>query len=1095
MNRFKKKLLSSIIAFIFILITIIPNISVYASTLSDDALLDLESKGCFEFFLKEANTDPSSPGYGLIRDRALDDKNQNTTSPNTSTYNSCSVASVGFGLSAVVIGTERGWISRDAAYERELGTLNTLLNNADNVNGFFYHFLNIGTAKRLNGSEASIIDTAIAINGAITAGEYFGGEIKDKAQELYDRVDWTWYKDTKSNQFYMGYTPEKGFTGHWDFYAEQLMLYILGAGSSTHPINPDMFYSFTRHYSSYGNYPKFINSWFGSIFTYQYSYSWIDFRNKLDSKGVNWWANSIIASKSSRQFAIDESSKYKTFGENSWGLTASDGPNGYEGRYGSIPSGTSNDQNFVDGTLAPSGALGSIAFTPKESIAALRNYYENYPNLWGKYGLKDAYNVDKNWYDSDVIGIDKGVTLLMIENYRSNLIWKCNMKNKNIQTGMQKVGLKNIGTSIFDDFEGNTLNTGWVDGGDKCYNLNVTKDNPCTGTHSLKVEYNKANFPWSFMKTTLKNASLDGDNLTAMVYNSSNSPLKLLLKIETTAGSHEHSFTITDTSKWEQISWDISAFRNDLTNVKDVLIFAAPGEENSTGKFYIDDISIQTKVNASNVYIDGNSIVGETLHGSYDYYDSNNIAEGKSKYEWLRADSIDGEYNPIDGAVSKTYTITNNDVGKFLKFQVTPVNANNYSGFAVQSSPTASADVPVPVAQNVTITKAPVDKVFVIDDFSSDTLKNNWADSGDKCYNLSINKTMSPDKSGCLKVDYDKKTDWGFFYYKFDKITDLSNSNLMSFDACGNAKFIVKFEDDKGNGVKENTFTVNSSEFKQFTWDISGFNNLLGKVNRILIFAAPGNSGVNGTFYLKNFETRSRTITDVTKEGGVPNVGETLYANYTYHDSKGDKEDGTTFKWLRSEKADGMYTEIPGAKGSSYTLTKDDLAKYIKLEVTPKTSGGRISGDSALSSPSNQVYGTLISNIALNKNTDTLSVGDSDMLNAVVSPSDAVKKDLIWSSDNPKVVSVDSNGKITALSEGAANITASASDGSGKSAVCNVTVKPKVSNSNITGNSQSSKISGCLPKTGGISSLDLIVIGFILLSSGTILVLKKRHIE
>ena len=762
MNNFKKKLLSLFLAFIFVFITIVPNMSAAASSISDDALLDLESKGCFEFFLKEANTNPSSPGYGLIRDRALNDKNENTVSPNTEAYNSCSVASVGFGLSALVIGAERGWITKDAAYQRALGTLNTLLNNADNVNGFFYHFLNMNTAKRLNNSEVSIIDTAIAINGAITAGEYFGSEIKDKAQKLYDRVDWTWYRDPSNNQFYMGYTPEKGFAGHWDFYAEQLMLYILGAGSSTHPINSDMFYSFTRHYSSYGNYPKFINSWFGSIFTYQYSYSWIDFRNKLDNKGVNWWANSVIASKSSRQYAIDESSKFKTLGENSWGLTASDGPNGYNGRYGSIPCAISNDQNYVDGTLAPSGALGSMAFTPQESIKALRNYYENYPDLWGKYGLKDAYNVDKNWYDTDVIGIDKGVTLLMIENYRTNLVWKYNMKNKNIQTGMQKVGLRNIGTSTFDDFECNTLNTGWIDGGDKCYSLNVTNENPCTGSHSLKVEYNKGNFSWSFMKTTLKNVSLNGDTLTAMVYNTSNSPLKFLLKIETATGNHEQPFTILSTNKWEQISWDISSFRNDLANLKDVLIFAAPGEENSSGKFYIDDINIKTKVNASNVYVDGNIVVGETLHGYYDYYDADGTAEGDSKCQWLRADSVDGEYKPIDGANAKTYTITTNDVGKFLKFQVIPVNANNYMGFAVQSDATKSAEVSVPVAQNVTITKAPVDKIFVIDDFNSDTLNSSWADSGDKCYTLSIDKTLTPDKSRCLKVDYNKKTEWDF---------------------------------------------------------------------------------------------------------------------------------------------------------------------------------------------------------------------------------------------------------------------------------------------------------------------------------------------
>ncbi|MFD0717503.1 glucoamylase family protein [Paenibacillus sp. GCM10027626] len=395
-----------------------------------EALLDRESRLSFDFFWQEANTDEGSDGYGLIRDRA-------PGNPHVS-----SIASVGFGLTALAIGAERKWVGRKEAEERAIGTLSTLLERAEHVNGFFYHFLQMDTARRTGNSEVSIIDTAIALNGAITAGEYFGGETKQIAEQLYRRVNWEWYRDPQQNMFYMGYSPEEGFQGHWDFYAEQLMLYFLAAGSPTFPADPDMLYSFVRHTGSYGGGEPFIHAWFGSIFTYQFSHAWFGLQGKSDKEGVDWWENSIRASRASRQFAIDQSGVYNTFGPAAWGLTASDAPHGYEGLYGAPPSGYSNDAHRVDGTLAPAGALGSIVFTPEESLAALEHYY-NISELVGEYGLKDAYNTARSpaWFAADVIGIDKGITLLMAENYRTGFVWEWFMKNKYVQHGMKAAGV------------------------------------------------------------------------------------------------------------------------------------------------------------------------------------------------------------------------------------------------------------------------------------------------------------------------------------------------------------------------------------------------------------------------------------------------------------------------------------------------------------------------------------------------------------------------------------------------------------------------------------------------------------------------------
>lgn len=401
-------------------------------TLSDEQLLEAESKGCFDFFWNEANHDPASPGYGLIRDRA-------PGNPQV-----CSVAAVGFGLTALVIGVERGWVSREDAGTRALGTLKTLLCHAEQVHGFFYHFLHMRTAKRYWNCEVSVIDTALAVCGALTAGEYFGGEVAEKAREIYTRVQWPWYVDPVDQRFYMGYFPEKGFFGKWDMYAEQLMMYFLAAGSPTHPASPEMFYHFARTTEGCGGAEPIIYSYFGSIFTYQFSHAWFDLRNRKDRKGVDWWANSVMASRAGRQYCMDHAGRFKTYGPESWGLTACDGPHGYNGVYGAPPRALRGIHEGNDGTVPPCGAAGSIVFTPREAMDALLHYYDKYPELWGRYGFRDAYNLDVKpaWFASDVIGIDKGVTLLMIENYRSGLVWEVFMRNDCAVRGMELAGVK-----------------------------------------------------------------------------------------------------------------------------------------------------------------------------------------------------------------------------------------------------------------------------------------------------------------------------------------------------------------------------------------------------------------------------------------------------------------------------------------------------------------------------------------------------------------------------------------------------------------------------------------------------------------------------
>ena len=227
-----------------------------------------------------------------------------------------------------------------------------------------------------------------------------------------------------------------------DLYAEQFMMYFLGVASPTHPINKEMFYDFGRKVGSYKEH-EMIYTHTGSIFTYQFSHAWLDLRNTKDRLGVDWFENSKVATLANRQYCIDNPDNLKTYNENAWGMTACETPHGYDGSQGALPS-CNNNTNTADGTVPPCGPIGSIVFTPQESISAMNYLYENFPKLWGKYGFFDAYNLDVEipWFSDTVIGIDKGISIIMLENYRTGLIWDLTMKNKYIKNAMELLEIR-----------------------------------------------------------------------------------------------------------------------------------------------------------------------------------------------------------------------------------------------------------------------------------------------------------------------------------------------------------------------------------------------------------------------------------------------------------------------------------------------------------------------------------------------------------------------------------------------------------------------------------------------------------------------------
>ncbi len=392
--------------------------SLPSEKLTDKELLEVVQKAAFYFFWNEAD-----PKTGLIKDRCK--------AFTKADFPAASIASVGFGLTAICLADNKGWISHEKAYERVFNTLKFLKDGVENEHGFYYHMINMKDYSRWDDIELSSIDTALLLAGVIFAGEYFKEtEIKKLADEIYERVDWPWMLN-RGKTLSMGWKPESGFLPyHWSHYNELMILYILAIGSPTHPIPAECWRAWQRaplhHYKGC----KFFGA--TALFTHQYSHIWVDFRNKND-RFADYFKNSIMATKANRQWCIDNSKKSKTYGPDSWGLTACDGPDGYKA-YGA-PYGTN------DGTVAPTASIGSFVFTPKLSMSAIRYMYENYKDrIWGRYGFVDSYNWDRNWVATYYIGIDQGPIVLMIENHHSGFVWKYFMQNKHIQRAMNLCG-------------------------------------------------------------------------------------------------------------------------------------------------------------------------------------------------------------------------------------------------------------------------------------------------------------------------------------------------------------------------------------------------------------------------------------------------------------------------------------------------------------------------------------------------------------------------------------------------------------------------------------------------------------------------------
>lgn len=380
---------------------------------------DLERRA-LRFF--EEQTDAVS---GLTRDRASTAGGQGGAP--------ASIAATGFALSVWCIADNRHWLATGEARRRVLRTLRFVATQVPHERGWIYHFLDMRTGARVWECEASTVDTALFLQGALQAREYLKDpEVTRLVNLLYARIDWSWALNGGTTLSH-GWRPENGFIPHrWDSFAEMLGLYLLGIGAPANPLPPATWRAWKRGpVVTYGG-RTFIQC--PPLFTHQYTQAWFDFRGLSDA-GVNYWQNSIDATLAQREWCAAKTVDFPEWSREIWGVTASDGPRGYSAH--GVPFGPHDE---FDGTIAPCAAGGSLPFAPRECMSALLKIWVVGPKLWGRYGFVDAFNPRNGWVSTDVVGIDVGITLLMAENMRSGFVWQYFMAAPEVKRSLRLAG-------------------------------------------------------------------------------------------------------------------------------------------------------------------------------------------------------------------------------------------------------------------------------------------------------------------------------------------------------------------------------------------------------------------------------------------------------------------------------------------------------------------------------------------------------------------------------------------------------------------------------------------------------------------------------
>lgn len=423
--------------------------------LSDSALLDVVQRQTFRFFWDYAH-----PVSGLARERTgsvrcdyyWDFINEAEDVPNfgTGTFGpeDCAIGGTGFGIMATIVAVERGWVGRDTALRR-LVKMVDFLNKADSYHGIFPHFMNGTTGKTVpfgnldDGSD--LVETSYLLMGLLCAREYFSQDtplevyFRNRVTNLWNIANWNWHTNGSNHMLYWHWSVENGFDMNFPIrgFNECLITYIMAASSPTHPISPDVYYNGWVNSTAYLNNKTYYGlklplgfEYGGPLFFAHYTFQGID------PRGLKDWHTDYMEQNThhtliNRAYCIDNPKKFMGYSEKSWGLTAGDSFKGYAAH---CPQ---DDR----GVIQPTAALSSFPYTPEYSMQALRHfYYDLGDKIWTEYGFTDGFSETHDWYAKTHLAIDQGPIIVMIENYRTGLLWNLFMKIPDVQNGLKRLG-------------------------------------------------------------------------------------------------------------------------------------------------------------------------------------------------------------------------------------------------------------------------------------------------------------------------------------------------------------------------------------------------------------------------------------------------------------------------------------------------------------------------------------------------------------------------------------------------------------------------------------------------------------------------------
>lgn len=411
-------------------------------SISDEALLDSVQYRTFLYFW-----DAAEPTSGMARERYHMDNDYGKHNKNTVTSGGS-----GFGIMAIVAGIERGYINREAGLER-LTKIVSFLEKADSFHGVFPHWWNGETGKTEGFSDkdngGDLVETSFLMQGLLTAHQYYiDGTDAEKAlaariDKLWKNVDWNWHRNGQ-DVLYWHWSPEHSWEMNFAIrgFNECFITYILAAASPTHGTNPETYHKGwaengaiigPHETEGYKLNMRYQGTEAGPMFWAHYSFLGLD-PNGLRDQYADYFQEMKNYTLINRAYCIRNPKGYEGYGEDSWGLSASYSVDGYAAHE---PS-----ENGDKGVIAPTAALSSIVYTPEESMKVMRNLYSMGDKMWGPYGFYDAYSETENWYPKRYLAIDQGPIAVMIENHRSQLLWKLFMSHPDVQSGLKKLNIE-----------------------------------------------------------------------------------------------------------------------------------------------------------------------------------------------------------------------------------------------------------------------------------------------------------------------------------------------------------------------------------------------------------------------------------------------------------------------------------------------------------------------------------------------------------------------------------------------------------------------------------------------------------------------------